>query len=248
MQFHGIGREEHSAQAHHVTTCLHDHSHYKMEADVSKAAANAARAQSQQVTQAQGEGQLSLSAWLDNYLSKGKNLLRSIWGSSEVSPVGEAGTRSGQEQVLAQISDSRETDNRGAVATGQESHQIESLQTVNTVRAAGAAAAVAPPRTQEAYGPAAAQEKVGQEENLWRKIRVRFKDITGHLTGHLKGNAFNAQTRSALPDRKVPVRETRKPVRTRKDAVEIDSYRVEESYLLDSYDRTGSYSRLTTKK
>ena len=81
MQFHGIGREEHSAQSHRVTTCMHDHSHFKMETGAARAASASANAQSQQVSQ--GEGQLSLSAWLEKRFAKGKGLLRSIWGSSE---------------------------------------------------------------------------------------------------------------------------------------------------------------------
>lgn len=246
MQFHGIGGEEHSSQAHQVTTCMHDHSHAKTGGGAK--AASAARAQSQQAAQVQGEGHLSLSAWLDRYLSGGKRLLRNIWGSSQVSPMGEAGVQSGQEQVLAQIGDSRETKGGGAAAAGQEGRQADSAQTLQGAGIAGAATAVEPPRTQEAYGAVSVREEDGQEETLWRKIRVRFKDIAGHLTGHLKGNAFQAGTKSSLPEKKVPVREVRKPVRTRKDAVEIDSYRVEESYLLDSYDRKGGYSKLSTKK
>lgn len=246
MQFHGIGGEEHSSHTHQVTTCMHDHSHYKTESGAK--AANAARAQSQQAAQVQGEGQLSLSAWLDRYLSGGKKLLRNIWGSSEVSPAGETGTQFGQEQALAQIGDSRETDSRGAAATGQESRQADGAQTLHGAGIEGAASAVEPPRIQEVYGASSAREEDGQEENLWRKIRVRFKDIAGHLTGHLKGNAFQAGTKSSLPEKKVPVREVRKTARSRNDVVEIDSYRVEESYLLDSYDRKGGYSKLSTKK
>lgn len=246
MQFHGIGGEEHSSHTHQVTTCMHDHSHSKTGGGAK--AASAARAQSQQAAQVQGEGHLSLSAWLDRYLSGGKKLLRNIWGSSEVSPAGETGTQSGQEQVLAQIGDSRGTEGGGTAATEQESRQADSAQALHGAGIERAASAVEPPRIQEVYGAGSAREEDGQEENFWRKIRVRFKDIAGHLTGHLKGNAFQAGTKSSLPEKKVPVREVRKPTKTRKDAVEIDSYRVEESYLLDSYDRKGGYSKLSTKK
>ena len=37
-------------------------------------------------------------------------------------------------------------------------------------------------------------------------------------------------------------------MKPRRDAVEIANYHVEESYLLDSYDRKGGYSKISTKK
>ena len=117
MQFHGIGNEEHSAEAHHVTKCMHDHSHFKREADMSKAAASMARSQSMEAQQ-QNQGQFSLSAWLDNYLSRGKSLLKGFWSGGGTAVPGEAGNQSGQEQVLAQIGESREAGTTAASGAG----------------------------------------------------------------------------------------------------------------------------------
>lgn len=248
MQFHGIGGEEHSAQAHHVTKCMHDHSHYKMESEISKGTASSAKAQAAQPAQSQPEGQLSLAAWMERSLSKGKSLLRSIWGSNELSSVGEAGDRAGQAQVLAQLGESREADGRGRNATGHENRQPDEAQAVQASRISQAAAAVPGPRVEEAVMPRTG-ENGGQEENLLRRIRVRFKDIAGHLTGHLRREAFSPRTKSSLEMKQErPKEERRKPARQKRDAVEIDSYRMEESYLLDSYDSRGGYRKLSTKK
>lgn len=252
MDFHGISGGEHSAQAHHITKCMHDHSHYKMEADVSKAAASAAKAQNQQVAEQQGEGQLSLSAWLDNQLGKGRGMLRRFWSGSETGAAGEAGGRTGQEQVLAQISDSKEASDTASQSVDTavtDGRQMEASQAVHVSRAAQAAAPAAQPRTQEAADVAAAQEDDGQKGNLWSRMRVRFKDITGQLAGHLRGNASKYEARRPFQAKQKNVREEpRREVKSRRDAVQISTYHVEESYLLDSYDRKGGYSKISTKK
>lgn len=252
MQFHGIGNGsgEHGAQAHQVTKCMHDHSHYKMEGDVSKAGASAARSQSMEAPGQQNEGQFSLSAWLDNYLSRGKSLLRGFWSGGGTQAPGAAGSQSGQEQVLAQINESREAAEAGPAGPVQSvpaasAHQPDPSQAVHVSRAAQAAAPAL-----QAGGQAAAQagENDGRE-GMWRKIKVRFKDIAGHLTGHLRGNTSRFQAKRPFQPKQAVVREEpEKTARPRRDAVEIDKYHVEESYLLDSYDRKGGYSKLSTKK
>lgn len=252
MQFQGIGRDEHSAQAHHVTKCMHDHSHYKMESESSRGASPVPKAQEVQAAQAQGEGQMSLSAWLDRYLSKGKGLLRSIWGGGEIMP-GEAGGTAGQ----AQTEDGLRTQATVTRSNAADPLQMQSAstlsaeqasQTVSPAMAAQAAAAV-PNSAPEPSHVTAAQAVGAQEEGLWRRVKVRFKDIAGQLAGHLRGKAFTPRKKSFFQMEQEPRKEEpRKTARAKKDALEIDSYRVEESYLLDSYDRKGGYSRLSTKK
>lgn len=253
MQFHGIGvgNEEHSAQAHHVTNCMHDHSHFKKEGNVSKAGGEAARVQ--QETAGQGEGGLSLSAWMDSYFSRGKGLLRRFWNGKETAEAGQSGERSGQEQTLAQISDSRES---GAAASAgsvpghpaPDSHLADLSQAVHVSRAAQAANPAAGLSVQAGAEAAPARESGGQE-GMWRRIKVRFKDIAGQLTGHLRGNTSRFQPKRPFQAKQAITREepgkTGKP---RRDAVEIANYHVEESYLLDSYDRKGGYSKISTKK
>lgn len=212
--------------------------------------ASSASAKAQQVSQNQGEGQFSLSAWLEKNLSKGKGLLRSFWGSSQVSQAGEPGDKSGQAQMMAQIGDSRESDAQGRLAFGQESLPPDVSRTLSASHVAQAAAAAPQPRIQEdSQAAAAAQATGGQEDNLWRKIKVRFQDITGQLTGHRRQREARTQTRSSFQmQQERPREQSARAKKPRRDALEIDSYRVEESYLLDSYDRKGEYSKISTKK
>lgn len=236
MQFHGIGREEHSAQSHHVTNCLHDHSHYKLEADTARAASSIAKAQEQQAESTMSESGLSLAAWLERTLSRGKGLLRNFWGDSQ----GEAGDKASQ----AQTGHIGEAADRGAGITGTDTPgALHSPQMI-----AQAAAAVPHPRAQEAISPAD-QAGGAKEDGPWQRMRVRFQEMAGRLKGQLQKNAFSFHTKSSLNTRQErPRQEARKGGRARRDAVEIDSYRVEESYLLDSYDRKGGYSKISTKK
>lgn len=257
MQFHGIGNEEHSAHVHHVTECMHNHAHYKIEADASRAAASsAAKVQSQQTAAQQSEGQLSLSAWLDKHLSRGKGLLKGFWNGGEAVQVKEAGENVGKEQVLAQIDQSREMDSSGQNTgfSAGDSHPKDSSQTdlsqaVHLSQAAQAAAPTAQSQRQDASEAVTVAEEESRQEGIWRKIRVRFKDIAGQLTGHLRGNTSKFQAKRSFQAKQVITREEpSQAVKSRKDAVEIKKYHVEESYLLDSYDRKGGYRKLSTKK
>ncbi len=256
MQFHGIGggSEEHGAQMHQVTKCMHDHSHYKME-DASKAAASAAKSQSMEMPQQQNEGQFSLSAWLDNYLSRGKSLLKGFWSGGGTQASEAAGSQSGQEQVPAQINESREAAAEADLAGKSQSIPTAGVQppdpsqTVHVSRAAQAAAPALQPKDQDASQAAVQAGENDGQEGMWRRIKVRFKDIAGQLTGHLKGNTSRFQAkRSFQPKQAITRQEPEKKVKSARDAVEIDKYHVEESYLLDSYDRKGGYSKLSTKK
>lgn len=246
MQFQGIGGEGHDPQIHRVTNCMYDHSAARTSGGAAKAA-SADPAQAQQLQQ--GLEGFSLSAWLERYLSGGKNLLRGIWSGGGTS-AGGAGDRAGQAQVLAQMWEDRGTDSAGARRQRADLAQSPQ-QAVTPPQAAQAAAAVPAPPVQEATQTAGAQE-----ESLWQKARVRFEGIAGQLSGYLRGNAFSPQKKNSFRkknpframEQERPKEESRKAGRAKKDAVEIDSYRVEESYLMDSYDRKGGYSRLSAKK
>lgn len=206
-----------------------------------------------QAAEQQGQGQLSLSAWLDSYLSRGKSLLKGFWSGGGTAVPGEAGNQSGQEQVLAQIGESREAGTTAASGAGSgipaaAIPQADLSQAVHVSRAAQAAVPAAQSPSQEASRDGAGQES-GAQEGMWRRIRVRFKDIAGQLTGHLRGNTSRFQAKKSFqPKQAITREEPQKTVKPRRDAVEIANYHVEESYLLDSYDRKGGYSKISTKK
>ena len=80
-------------------------------------------------------------------------------------------------------------------------------------------------------------------------MRVKFKELTGHLAGHLPGNFSGTQTKGSFQAKQEHSKEDlRKHSKYRKDELEIDCILMDDSYLLDSYDRKGEYSKLSTKK
>ena len=83
-----------------------------------------------------------------------------------------------------------------------------------------------------------------------QRIRSRVKGVTGQLAGKLPGRFFRFQAKNSFQARseQKPEENLRKRSKYRKDELEIDCILTDESYLLDSYDRKGEYSQLTTKK
>jgi hypothetical protein len=72
--------------------------------------------------------------------------------------------------------------------------------------------------------------------------------VASQLADHLPGRFFGFQTRSSFQSGSRPKGDLRRKSRYRKDEVEIDCILTDDSYLMDSYDRKGEYSKLTTKK
>lgn len=80
------------------------------------------------------------------------------------------------------------------------------------------------------------------KETLWEKVRVKFHSVTGQLTGRFSNrNSFQAKQGK-------PKEDLRKHSRYRQDDLEIECILTDDSYLLDSYDRKGEYSKLSAKK
>ncbi len=248
MQFQGIGRE-HNAEMHHVTNCMHDHSHYHADVGGAKMASGSMNAQAPQPQEQQGEGQFSLSSWLDRVLGNGKRLLRHIWGANEAPGTGQPGDLAGAAQVVAQVSETSAAENAGASAAGLNLQQPDTFRTLHPAQIAAASAAVQPRDEQGNPYFAAVQDMGGQQETLWQKVRVKFKELTGHLAGHLPGNFSGTQTKGSFQAKQEHSKEDlRRHSKYRKDELEIDCILMDDSYLLDSYDRKGEYSKLSTKK
>ncbi len=245
MKLGGVGTE-HSATMHQVTACAHDHSHVNNEGGAAASAAKAA-AQLQQM-ETQQDAQFSLSAWLDRTLGSGKRILKNFWNGSNEANAGQVGDKTGSSQVMAQIYDSNSTDSLGRNAAGQNSQQQDMSQTMNTPQIAAAATAMNPQTIHHDSAFAAVEESGIQQESMWKKVRVKFKDITGQLTGHLPGKFFQFQPKNSFQARQEPPKEElRKRSKARRDEVKLDCFRTDDSYLLDSYDRKGEYSKLSTK-
>lgn len=248
MQFNGI-EQEHNRGMHHVTNCMHDHSHYKLESELHSAAASAAKQQTVQSMEQKQEGELSLSAWLEKNLNRGKRILQGIWGSSEVPGAGEAGDKTGEAQVLALYGEDDVPDRGNTPGAGTDSSVQGAAPALHTPQIAAAVTSASLQEMQNNPYFATLQEDGGQSKTMLQKIRVKFKDITGQLAGHLPGKFFGTGKKGSFQaGKEKPKEDLRKHSRYHGDELEIDCILTDDSYLLDSYDRKGEYSRLSAKK
>lgn len=244
MQISGIGHN-HDSSSHQVTNCMHTHATKKEGAAGSLASVSQSTTAQQAVT-TQPEGQFSLSAWLDKAWGGTKKLLGSIWSGNEVATDGQAGTQSGEAQVLAQISENSLADSVGANVAEQNRHQPQVADTLSTPQIAAAATAVSQPQTLQSNPYFSAIEDTGrQQETMWQRVKVKFKDVAGKLMGHLPGRftSFFAQS-SFQTKQERPKEDLRRRSKFREDDVEIDCMLADVSHLQDSYNKKGEYSKL----
>lgn len=223
MQLGGIGRD-HSSETHQVTNCMHEHTHYKKVGAAASAASNM-NAQTFQLQEQQQEAQFSLSAWLQKTLRGGRNLFKGIWGTNDVNSPGPSGDKLGQAQLMAAVDENM-------VSKGQKAASISADVQGNpyfaVVQGSPSSAHMTP----------------------FQKVRAKVKGVTGQLAGKLPRHFFRSQARNSFQAKSEQrsKEDLRKRSKYRKDELEIDCILTDESYLMDSYDRKGEYSQLTTKK
>ncbi len=222
MQLGGIG-DHHSAQAHQVTKCLHSQEHH-LEGDMKLSSPGLSRQKVMQAHLAEQDDQtpLSLMESLRRLLQNIKGGIRGVWQGGGAVSAGEAEGRGGSSQVTAQESQ----------GTGVPGNKLEDRLLHNPYFAA-----VEPPKTQ------------GKPIPVLQSAKSRVKAAAGRLAGHLPGQFLPFQKQGSFQAGKEGRREDpRKRSRYREDQMEIDCILTDESYLLDSYDRKGEYSQLTTRK
>ncbi len=222
MQLDGVG-SDHGSHSHQVTNCMHGHTHYhKM--DKSGAASGAAsQAARLGMAQQQQEAQLSLAAWLERTVRGGRSFLKGIWGSNDTAAAGQAGDRSGQAQTMAQLASGNTAGTVTAETAGKQAQVNPYFQTV--------------------------EDRQPQHVPLVQKMRMRVRKLTGGLAGQLLGKFPAFQTKNFLQTKQQrPKEDLHKRSKYKRDELEIDCVLTDESYLLDSYDRKGEYSKLTTRK
>lgn len=255
MQINGIGTG-HSSSDHHVTDCLHEHSAgRKTGGAAAMGGLTDTVTLSQQSAAAQPEGQFSLSAWLDKTLNNGKKLWQGFWGSERSAAANGNGGQSLAEQALAMSE--AENNASGALLHGQQTGEVrghsgygirsEQVHTLHAPQAAAAATAVQAEQDhvlqQNAYFEAV--ETGGRKETLWQKMKVKFRDVAGQMSGHLPGRFTSFQAKSSFQmKQEAPKEDLRKRSKYRQDELEIDCVLTDDSYLQDSYNRRGEYSRL----
>ncbi len=235
MQINGVGSQStHNHNMHQVTGCMHEHNVSKKEGGAAASSFAGNTLQSDVSQYKQQQGQFSLTSWLKNTLAGGKKLLLKIWGEgSETESVDKHSGESIQkdtEQVMAQVGDPDE----GVAVMGQHT---------NIAAQEAAAGSVVQPQSLHNNPYFSTIEDTGrQKQSMLRKMRIRFRSLTGQLTKQFSGrNTFQTKQQK-------PKEDLRRHSRYRQDDLEIDCILTDDSYLMDSYDRKGEYSKLSTKK
>lgn len=218
------------SDTHHVTSCIHGHSKHHVEGGASSVSSQAAQMQTQKQSQ---DAQFSLSEWLQRTLNGGKRIWRGIWGVNDINVTNVTGTadRAGSAQAMTSLGENG-ANGQGAV-------------NVHTAAAQNAAAIQGNP-----YFSELPQKRVPAYMVPFQKIRAKVVAAAEKLTGRLPGKTFRFQAKNsfhAKPENR-PKEDLRKRSKYKKDEQEIDCVLTDESYLMDSYDRNGEYSQLTTKK
>lgn len=224
MQLNGIGAE-HSADMHHVTKCVHDHSETEMRGGTKRLTSPGAAARFSMRVHSQPPQTLSLTDRVQQLLADGRDLLRGIWRGSEISSAEETGEGSGNALFAAQAD------------KGNDANVIKAAENNEMIRQNPYFAAIVP------------QTRQSGTVSVLQKARMKTRALAGRLASHLPGGAFRFQKQNSFSAKGEDSREEiRRRSRYRQDELEIDCILTDESYLLDSYDRKGGYSQLTTQK
>lgn len=226
----GLG-SDHDLDQHRVTGCIHTHEHCQNKGMIRSGANLSSQMTQIQMQKQQQDAQFSLSSWLQKMLNGGRSILKGIWGTNEVNADGVAGDKAGSAQLMAQVGDSAASDSRGAV----NSHAAVEQN----------AATLGNP-----YFSALQEKNAAAHMTPFRRVRAKIVSGAEKLAGKLPGKSFRFQAKNSFQAKSEqrPKEDLRKRSKYRKDELEIDCILTDESYLMDSYDRKGEYSQLTTKK
>ena len=219
MQLGGIG-DSHSASMHQVTTCMHSHD---TERKVGAAKLTSpAETPKLELRANQELTQLSFRDWVQQLLRNGRQRLLGFWRGGDASIQSESGEKTASGQVMTQILVESDTN-------------VKKQQ--NTLHSNPYFAAIEPEKANSAGIP------------IFQKVKLKIREATGQLAKHLPNKFFSFQKQGSFHAKKEGRREDlRKRSKYREDQLEIDCVLTDESYLLDSYDRKGEYSQLTTRK
>ena len=220
--------------AHKITHGIHDHHGTGEKIGKMSSAASNPSASKQIKSETVGEG---LGIWR-TFSTGVKGLWGHVWGSSTggVNQVGiDSGEAIGEAQIMAQVGETDAAGNHGpAIAT--------------------AASVAQSSMTRENPYFTTVADKDADRGSFIQRVRIRFRELTNRLKNNFAGKfggrmAGEYSGRGALNSKQQKSQEDlRKHSRYREDGLEMDCVLTDDSYLMDSYDRKGGYSTLTTKK
>ncbi len=225
---------DHHGSSHKITHGIHDHhGAHQHTGEIHSAASNSSVPEHIK-SKVAGDG---LGIW-HTFITGVKGLWGHVWGSSTggVNQVGiDSGEAIGEAQIMAQVGETDAAGNHGpAIAT--------------------AASVAQSSMTRENPYFTTVADKDADRGSFIQRVRIRFRELTNRLKNNFAGKfggrmAGEYSGRGALNSKQQKSQEDlRKHSRYREDGLEMDCVLTDDSYLMDSYDRKGGYSTLTTKK
>lgn len=215
--------EVHGSSSHHVTDCLHRHTEKTTETGAMRMSGGTAPV-SPQSQPAAGKGELSALwspvDWLKDLLRRGRGLALRLWGNDL--PGAAEGKDSGMTASKGETLSS---------VPGQEPLRRQSHDSINQT-----AAQQMPPYF-------ILPENRRSSPGILQRILTRVHSVSGYLEKHLPF----AHTGSFHTKQQNREEDLRRRSRYRKDDEEIECILTDDSYLLDSYNKKGEYSKLSTE-
>ena len=148
-------------------------------------------------------------------------------------------TLSGAKRLLGKIWGESAESAQGEIAETTHTNTLHSSQ----IEAASATVQPVQTYNNNPYF-SAIEENATSQQSIWQKIKVRFQNITGFLTKRFSfSNSSSFQTKQERPKE-----DLRRHSRYREDDLEIDCILTDDSYLMDSYNKKGEYSKLSADK
>lgn len=208
----------HGASSHQVTDCVHRHPEQKKETGAMKMSTESAVSEKSVGQEAmEPPVQWSPMDWLRNLLKKGRGLAQRLWGSDSPG-----------------ITEENLQKKTGGPDTAQRNSE-----------------AALPQKTEEHWKSAEQMppyfilpEKRESPQGIFQKITTKVHTVSGYLEKHLPFT--HTQTGSSHAKQQNKEEDLRRRSRYRKEDTEIDCILTDDSYLLDSYNKKGEYSRLST--
>lgn len=227
MQLGGIG-DHHSSGMHQVTKCLHGNEQ-SLEGKMKMQVQPGAAAQQTLRVHQEESAQFSVFDWMQKLLRGTGQRLLGFWRGSDTGVLGQSDEKAGGSQTVAQMYPANDT---SVANDANRATQEQLLQ-------------------QNPYFSAVTPDSKAVHPSLGQRIKIKCKKVAGQLADHLPGRflRFSFEKQSSYQTKKKRIKEDlRKRSKYREDTLEIDCFLTDDSYLLDSYDRKGEYTQLTTKK
>lgn len=258
MQIGRVGSNM-SEHTHHVTHFSHDHVDKDRQplGGMPRQALSGGSSSASSGTSTMQQIRLTLADWIADPLKNIRNVASRIWNGGEQngSAVNGTGDRalSGGEQLMASIAEDMNADAMGGSMngsasdqTGQQAVQVQALPHAAPLHNPQIAAASTAIQQQDIHNNpyfSAIPDTGKQPGYIWQKMKVQFHSVAGFLTKRFSFSGRNSfQAKQGRPRE-----DLRKRSRYHGEDLDMDCVLTDDSYLLDSYDRSGNYSQLSTK-